>query len=102
MSIKKQYVKDKPICKVNFKLSEATAKAAKKASVVGEFNNWDASATPMKKLKDGTFSVTVDLEKGKEYQFRYLIDDKIWETDFSADKYVTTPFGNSENSVIIV
>jgi hypothetical protein len=56
----------------------------------------------MKKLKNGGFTATLDLELGQEYQFRYLLDDKIWETDFAADKYVPTPFGNSENSVIVL
>ncbi len=102
MSIKKTYLKSKAVCKVSFKVPKEIANAAIKANVVGEFNNWDAHATPMKKLKNGAFTATLDLEPGKEYQFRYLLDDKIWETDFAADKYVQTPFGNSENSIIVV
>ena len=69
---------------------------------MGEFNGWDVYATPMKKLKDGSFTVTLDLEKGRTYQFRYLIDETRWENDWEADKYVPTPFGNIENSVVIV
>jgi hypothetical protein len=56
----------------------------------------------LKKLKDGTFSVTVNLESDREYQFRYLIDDSIWENDWEADKYVPSPFGNADNSVVVV
>ena len=55
----------------------------------------------MKKLKDGTFKTTIDLEAGKEYQFKYLIDGKVWENDWSADKYVPNEF-TSENSVVVV
>ena len=102
MSIKKQYLKSKPICKVSFKLPEEMANSARTANIVGEFNNWDTSATPMKRFKNGSFSITLDLEQGKEYQFRYLLDKKNWETDFSADKYAPTPFGNSENSVVVI
>ncbi len=102
MSVKKTYLKSKAVCKVNFKLPKEMANAARKANVVGEFNNWDTHATPMKKLKNGAFTATLELEPGQEYQFRYLLDDKTWETDFAADKYVPTPFGNSENSVIVV
>ena len=41
------------------------------------FNNWDKSANRMKKLvKDGSFSVVVDLEVGKEYEFKYLLDGR--------------------------
>ncbi len=100
MSIKKQYLKTKAVCKVSFKVSGIVAKLAGKATVVGEFNNWDIHATPMKKLKDGSFSATVDLETGKDYQFRYLLDESIWETDFTADKFVQTPFTNGENSIV--
>ena len=49
--------------------------------LVGEFNNWDKSASPLKKTKAGKFSTTLDLETGKEYQFRYFIDGKTWDND---------------------
>jgi 1,4-alpha-glucan branching enzyme len=100
MSIKKQYLKTKPVCKVTFRISEQKGNSAGTAHVVGEFNNWDFFSTPMKKLKKGAFTATLDLEKGREYQFRYLLDSKIWENDAHADRSVPTPFGDSINSVI--
>ena len=102
MSIKKQYLKSKPVCKVTFRISEKIGNTAGTAHVVGEFNNWDFISTPMKKLKTGEFTTTLDLEKGREYQFRYLLDNNIWENDADADKYLPTPFGDCENSVIAV
>jgi len=102
MSIKKQYLKKKPICKVTFRLPKEASNAAKTVHVVGDFNGWDTHATPMKKLKNGDFSATLDLDMYKEYQFRYLKDSKHWENDWDADKYVPTPFGDSENSVVVV
>ena len=56
----------------------------------------------MKKLKNGDFTATVDLDLYKEYQFRYLKDEKDWENEKDADKQVPTPYGDSANSVIIV
>ena len=100
MSIKKQYLKSKPVCKVTFRISEELGNSAGTAYVVGEFNNWDFFSTPMKKLKKGAFTATLDLEKGREYQFRYLLDKKHWENDANADRFEVTPFGDSENSVI--
>lgn len=100
MSIKKQYLKTKPLCKVTFRISEKLGNSAGTAHVVGEFNNWDIFSTPMKKLKKGAFTATLDLEKGREYQFRYLLDKKKWENDANADRFEVTPFGDSENSVI--
>ncbi len=102
MSIKKQYLKKKPVCKVTFRLPQKKTDAAESIHVVGDFNNWDTKATPMKKLKNGYFTATVDLDLYKEYQFRYLKDTSQWGNDTEADKHVPTPFGDSENSVIII
>ena len=102
MSIKNRYLENKPLCKVTFSLSKTVAKSARTVHLVGEFNNWDEQATPMKQLKNGSFSVTLDLEKGREYHFRYLLDAKTWENDWEADKYVRTHFGDCDNSVVVV
>ncbi len=102
MSIKKQYLKSKPVCKVTFSLPKEAANAAKKVTLVGEFNNWDVKSLPMKKLKDGSFKLTQDLDVGQEYQFRYFIDGKTWENDWSADKYVASGLSTEDNSVVIL
>ena len=102
MALKKKYLEDSSLCKVTFSLSKEAARSAETVHLVGEFNDWDEKATPMKQLKDGSFSVTLELEPGREYQFRYLINNKIWENDWNADKYVLTHFGDCNNSVVIV
>ena len=56
---------------------------------------------PMKKLKGGEYSVSVDLQKGKEYQFKYIIDGKSWLNEKEADKYVVNEF-QTKNSVVIL
>jgi hypothetical protein len=56
----------------------------------------------MKKLKNGNFTATVDFEQNQEHQFRYLMDNTDWGNDPTADKLVPTPFGDSQNSVIIL
>jgi 1,4-alpha-glucan branching enzyme len=102
MSIKKQYLKNKPLCKVTFLIPKEAVVTGKKVYLVGDFNGWDHDATPMKKQKDGAFSVTLNLEQGREYQFRYLIDGTKWENDWNADKYVPSSFGDAENSAIVL
>ncbi len=102
MSLKKTYFKTKDTCKVNFRLPKETADDANNVKLVGEFNNWDINATPLKKLKNGTFSGNLELQKGKEYQFRYLIDKQRWEDEQGADKFVSTPFKDAKNSVIVL
>lgn len=102
MITRKQYLKSKPICKVTFKLSKEEAKEANLVRLIGDFNNWDHQASPMKKLKNGTFSATIELAKDNEYQFRYLLDDQTWENDWQADAYVPSPVSFDENSVVAV
>ena len=97
MIAKRQYLKTKPACKVTFQLSAN----AKHVALVGEFNGWNEASTPMKKSVEGVFSVALELETGREYQFRYLLDGSNWMNDDSADKHVKTPLG-SENSVIVL
>lgn len=102
MSIKKQYLKKNGICKVTFTVPQTESNGVQKAHVVGEFNDWSQSATPMKRLKKGAFKVTVELQKGHEYQFRYLFDEQRWENDAQADKSADTPYRDARNSVIVV
>ena len=100
MSIRKQFLKSKPVCKVTFSIPETVGNGAANAHIVGEFNGWSTSATPMKRLKNGSFSATVELEKGRSYQFRYLLEQSNWQNDPEADDYLPTPFKGSLNSVI--
>jgi len=101
MSIKKQYLKNKSQCKVTFRVQKEVGNGAKEMHVVGEFNQWDKCATPMKSHKDGTFAATADLDPNKKYQFRYLADGVNWLNDNDADTYIHCSYGNCENSVII-
>jgi 1,4-alpha-glucan branching enzyme len=96
MAIKKQYLKSKPVCKVTFSIE---AKDAKKVTVAGDWNKWSVKASPLKKLKDGTFKGTVDLPKDKTYQFKYVVDGN-YVNDNQADEYVWNDFASSENGVI--
>ncbi|MDD2303885.1 MAG: isoamylase early set domain-containing protein [Prolixibacteraceae bacterium] len=99
MSFKKQFLKSKPVCKVSFRLDAAEASGAKKVQLLGDFNNWDKSVEPMTALKSNDFTATLELEAGKEFQFRYLIDGTKWKNDSQADSYVANSFGE-ENSVV--
>jgi 1,4-alpha-glucan branching enzyme len=102
MAISKQFLKSKPFCKVTFSVPADVVAEAKQVAVLGEFNNWDAAALPLKKQKDGSFKATVELEAGKEFQFRYLIDNNVWVNDTEADKFVSNGISVEENSVIVL
>ena len=100
MSLKKTFSSDKTKCTVTFSINAAAAAGAEKAFLVGEFNDWSETATPMKKGADGSFSVKKQFEVNKEYQFRYLLDGKTWINDWKADKYIRAELVNDDNSVV--
>ncbi len=100
VGIKKRYVKSGSVCKVTFMITKEAAKGAKSIFLVGEFNDWSRESTPMERLKNNEFKVTLDLQSGKEYRYKYLIDDHRWENDWNADQYVENEYG-SEDSVVV-
>lgn len=105
MSLKKQYLKKDGGCKITFSLEEKieTVEKIENVRITGDFNNWDINCEPMKKLKNGGFSQTINLEAGKTYQFRYLINDLVWENEPEADSFVPNGLGTGDfNSLIVV
>ena len=101
MSIKKQYLKSEPICKITFKVTKEQASNAETVKILGDFNGWNKNVESMSKLKSGDFTQTLKFEQGKEYQFRYLINGNIWENEQDADKTVPNGIVEGElNSVL--
>lgn len=101
MTIKKQFLKTKHTYKVQFTIPANMAGNIRKANLVGDFNNWNVAATPMKKLKkDGSFSCSLELPEGKEFQFRYLLDGTKWINDNKPDQFRNTIYTDAKNCVI--
>lgn len=100
MAISKTYSKSKPVCKVTFEVSAEAVNGAKSVSLLGDFNEWNPTA--LKKQKDGNFKASMELEKGKEFAFRYLVDNDVWINDEAADKYVASGVSYDENSVVVL
>ena len=67
--------------------------------VVGDFNNWSISETPLKQAADGSWSGAVTLQTGRDYQYRYFADGMQWHNDWNADGYLPNQYG-TDNSVI--
>lgn len=61
-------------------------------SVVGDFNDWDPTATPLRK-KGGVRTVAVELEAGRTYRFRYLDELGRWHDDPAADDVAANDLG---------
>jgi len=91
MSIKKQFIKTKPVCKVTFSVE---AKEATEASVIGDFNNWNQEDGALSKLKNGTFKGVFNIEKDASYGFKYIIDGA-FVNDAQADSFLWNEYAGN-------
>jgi 1,4-alpha-glucan branching enzyme len=69
-------------------------------SVVGDFNDWDPFAHPMRKRSNGTRSVTVDMPGGC-HTFRYLASDGAFFDDPEADALEANGYGGTHSVVVV-
>jgi hypothetical protein len=69
-------------------------------AVVGDFNDWDARATPLHPASDGLWSVTVALRPGR-YRYTFVVDGTRWRRDPYAPRALEDDFG-APTSVITV
>lgn len=67
--------------------------------LVGDFNAWNQNDLPMERGLSGAWKLTVPLQGGREFQFRYLVDGCRWYNDWDADGYAPNPYGG-RNSVV--
>lgn len=70
-------------------------------ALCGEFNAWSADDTWLERGSDGSWRVTVPLEPGRSYRYRYLLDGQRWENDWRADRYVPNPLGSTDSVVVV-
>lgn len=97
----KRYNEERTKCTVTFRLLKETAGIADSVNIVGDFNEWDATISPMTRLDNGDYVITIELDSNRDYRFRYLIDGHRWENDWYAGKFIRNDFG-SKDSVIVV
>jgi 1,4-alpha-glucan branching enzyme len=55
---------------------------ARRAYLVGDFNNWSSTAIAMQRRDHGVWQTSLELPPGT-YRFRYFVDGH-WQTDFAA------------------
>lgn len=97
--MKKEY--SKTACKVTFSLPKVAVTESTSVVLLGDFNDWDRAGIPLKENGE-TYYTELELETGRDYEFRYLINNERWENDWNADKYVPSPYDGILNSVVSV
>jgi hypothetical protein len=75
------------------------APAAREVFLVGDFNDWDVSKTPMAR-SGSTWTVVVPMPAGR-HQYSFVVDGKSWSNDPTAPSAPDDGFGHT-NSVKIV
>ncbi len=69
------------------------APTAATVALVGDFNDWSESATPMQRVEgNGLWSVTIPLQPGR-YRYAFLVDGDTWLRDPSAPPALDDDFG---------
>ncbi|MGL6259698.1 isoamylase early set domain-containing protein [Vibrio sp. WXL103] len=92
----KRFFKTKNEVEVTFQWPKGDSDV-KTVAISGDFNDWQA--TPLKLNRQKVFTTKIRLPKDAQFQFRYVLDDSVWENDHQADAYVPNGQG-SDNSVI--
>jgi hypothetical protein len=69
-------------------------------ALVGDFNDWDPRATPLRPTSDSVWSVVVPLQPGR-YRYTFVVDGTRWSRDPSAPRALEDDFG-TPTSVITV
>ena len=68
--------------------------------LAGDFNDWNTTSHALVRSGSGeAWEITLELDSGRTYEFRYRIDGKDWQNDWDADRHVPNAFGG-ENSVL--
>jgi hypothetical protein len=67
------------------------ASPASQVSVVGDFNDWDPAATPLRR-DGGTWTVELHLKPGR-YHYTFLIDGRRWASDPAEPRAAESDFG---------
>jgi 1,4-alpha-glucan branching enzyme len=76
--------------KVTFSLS---APQATSVSLAGDFNDWNTTAHPMKRDKEGIWKASLNLAQGT-YEYRFFVDGE-WQNDPTCTDCVGNPFGTA-------
>ena len=76
------------------------APSAHSVSLVGDFNDWDGEATPLRPAAGGLWTVTVPLTAGR-YTYTFVVDGERWMADPAAPPAPPDDLGRPSSVVTI-
>jgi 1,4-alpha-glucan branching enzyme len=77
------------------------APRASRVALVGDFNAWDAAATPLARMSSsGIWTVTIPLTPGR-HTYAFMVDDTAWTLDPRAPTAQDPDFGTPSSVVLV-
>jgi hypothetical protein len=76
------------------------ARSASSVAIVGDFNDWQEGASPLRRESEGVWAITIPLAPGR-YHYTFVVDGTKWVADPLAPRTIEDDFGRP-NSVITV
>ena len=75
---------------------------AKKVSVVGDFNGWDASHASLQAQHrgGGVWSVTAPVPLG-HHRYSFVVDDSLWVVDPTAPRVIDNDYGMANSAIVV-
>ncbi|MEO6135596.1 MAG: isoamylase early set domain-containing protein [Ginsengibacter sp.] len=89
--------------RITFSLPAEAVQGASEVKLLGDFNNWNPENAPrLERQADGSYKAVTELEAGRTYHYRFLLDNGNWVNDYSAQQYENVPGFYIDNCVINV
>jgi hypothetical protein len=76
------------------------ARSASSVAIVGDFNDWEEGGSPLRRVSEGVWAITIPLAPGR-YHYTFVVDGTKWVADPLAPRTIEDDFGRP-NSVITV
>jgi 1,4-alpha-glucan branching enzyme len=73
---------------------------ADRIHLVGDFNDWDQESLPFRLTRRERWQVELELDQGREYHFRYLVDGVHWRSDRHADLHTLGSDGMLDSVIL--
>jgi hypothetical protein len=77
------------------------APGAAQVALVGDFNGWDTSVTPLRPVgTGGVWSVEVPLARG-HHEYAFVVDGREWRPDPAAPRAASENFGQPSSIIVV-
>jgi 1,4-alpha-glucan branching enzyme len=75
-------------------------KTAQRVAVVGDFNNWNPTATPMSRAEGGLWSAIIPMLPGR-HVYGFMVNDSVFTLDPRTPRVRDADFGTDASVVMV-